>query len=165
MSWRKTLAESLGYPQPETDRPKSWGQPPPDKLDNMDTIKAEGNSVHIVHSVHSPPGSTPCDGSSEKGILAPGPAECQAETVTAAKDVFGPGAQAEWVPAPASTTRCREEARDNIVCCCGCQHFQPGVGDSQHALGRCLGRPWDGHEGQWPRAPHHCANYTTSGGL
>ncbi len=76
MSWRDTLAASLGTPRLDADEPKTLSQTPMDKLDNMDTIKAGSNSVHIVHSVHSVPGFTFCGGSSE-GIHALGPAECQ----------------------------------------------------------------------------------------
>jgi len=52
MSWRDTLAASLGHPLPDSEEPKTLGQTPMDKLDNMDTNIGRSSFVHTVHSVH-----------------------------------------------------------------------------------------------------------------
>lgn len=85
--------------------------------------------------------------------------------VGTARGVFGCGVKAEWVPASASTTQGREPSRENNVCCCDCQHFQPGTGDVQHALGLCRSDAWDKNRGQWPNVPHRCSAYTANWGI
>ncbi|MDY0187814.1 MAG: hypothetical protein RBR16_07825 [Syntrophus sp. (in: bacteria)] len=46
--------------------------------------------------------------------------------------------------------------------CVKCGHFTRGTG-SDHAIGRCTGRPSDGHRGQWPFKRHYCKGFVAIG--
>ena len=45
------------------------------------------------------------------------------------------------------------------VMCRECAKFRHGYG-SRMALGRCTGKSWDGHEGQWPYRKHPCGSFS-----
>ncbi|MCF8046389.1 MAG: DUF3987 domain-containing protein [Desulfarculaceae bacterium] len=77
----------------------------------------------------------------------------------AAKDVFGDGVEVEWRPEHAPGYAEQSKRRLNLVRCQDCEHFGRGRGDWDNALGHCNGQPWDGNQGQWPKAEHTCGNY------
>ena len=85
-----------------------------------------------------------------------------AELVEAMKDVFGDGVEVEWRPEHALGNAEQPEQQAALVRCRDCQLFERGQGDRNNALGHCNGQPWDGHQGQWPKAEHRCLSYKCS---
>ncbi|MBU4566111.1 MAG: hypothetical protein KMY53_02195 [Desulfarculus sp.] len=85
-----------------------------------------------------------------------------AELVGAMNDVFGDGVEVEWRPEHAAGYTDQPEQQADLVRCQNCQHFDRGQGDPNNALGHCNGQPWDGHQGQWPKAEHRCLSYKCS---
>jgi hypothetical protein len=49
------------------------------------------------------------------------------------------------------------------VTCRECKKFTHGYGSGM-ALGRCTGKPWDGHVGQWPYSKHPCTSFVGAEG-
>ena len=62
MSWRESFEQLLGSSPVGNGGTSFESHNPMDTMDRMDTIKQKGNSVHLVHSVHTPQGSSsaPC---------------------------------------------------------------------------------------------------------